>query len=148
MIKTVRILITCSLAVALTTVSAVEARPVPQMQAANSAPAYPGAIVLAKGVTSQPLPSSVKGIKMSPQELRIRIRAPIRPILGTIEEGADRIIAETSDPVVRRGALVMKIEMSTTILSAMLRSTRNWRSPTRGDMCSSVRPRSDARRQR
>jgi hypothetical protein len=122
MIKTVRILIACSLAVALTTVSGVEARPVPQMQAANSAPAYPGAIVLAKRVTSHPLHSSVKGIKMSPQEFRIRIRALIRPTLGTIEEAADRIIAETSDPVVRRGALVMKIEMSTTILAAMLRS--------------------------
>jgi hypothetical protein len=50
------------------------------------------------------------------------VRALIRPTLGAIEESADRMIAETSDPVVRRGALLLKIEMSTTMLAAMLRS--------------------------
>jgi hypothetical protein len=50
------------------------------------------------------------------------VRALIRPTLGAIEESADQMIAETSDPVVRRGALLLKIEMSTTMLAAMLRS--------------------------
>ena len=47
---------------------------------------------------------------------------PVRPTLGIIEENADRIIANTSDPAVRRGAMILKIEMTTTMLAAMLRS--------------------------
>jgi hypothetical protein len=76
----------------------------------------------AGSAVSFPVTSGIKSLKMSPQELRIRVRALIRPTLGTIEESADRIIADTSDPVVRRGALVLKIEMSTTMLTAMLRN--------------------------
>jgi hypothetical protein len=69
-----------------------------------------------------PLTSSIKDLKMSPQELRIRLRAMIRPILGNIEETADQIIFNTSNPVVRRGVMVWKIETTTTMLSTMLRS--------------------------
>ena len=70
-----------------------------------------------------PVTSSAKNLEISPQELRIRVRALIRPTLGTVEEAADRIIIlETSDPVVRRGALVWKIETTTTLLSALLRN--------------------------
>jgi hypothetical protein len=59
---------------------------------------------------------------MSPEELRVRVRALVRPILGIIEENADRIIANTSDPAIRRGAIVLKIEITTTMLAAMFRS--------------------------
>ena len=68
-----------------------------------------------------PITSGAKKLRMSPQELRIRVRALIRPTLGIVEEAADRILRETTDPALRRGALVWKIETTTTMLSAMLR---------------------------
>ena len=83
---------------------------------------YPGTDLLAKSRSRTPVTSAVKGLEMSPEELRVRVRALIRPVLGIIEESADRIIANTSDPAVRRGGLTLKIEMTTTILAAMLRS--------------------------
>ena len=83
---------------------------------------YPLTDLLAKSKSRTPVTSSVKGLEMSPEELRVRVRALIRPTLGIIEESADRIIANTSDPAVRRGALTLKIEMTTTMLAAMLRS--------------------------
>ncbi len=69
-----------------------------------------------------PVTSSAKKLRMSPQELRIRVRALIRPTLGIVEEAADRGLRETTDPTVRRGAVVWKIEATTTLLSAMLRN--------------------------
>lgn len=81
----------------------------------------PGGDLLAKGKSRTPVTSIIKGLEMSPQELRVRIRALVRPTLGIIEENADMIIANTSDPVVRRGAITLKIEMTTTILAAMFR---------------------------
>ena len=83
---------------------------------------HPGTDLLAKSKSRTPVTSTVKDLEMSPEELRVRVRALVRPILGIIEENADRIIANTSDPAVRRGAIVLKIEMTTTILAAMLRS--------------------------
>jgi len=83
---------------------------------------HPGTDLLAKSKSRTPVTSSVKGLEMSPEELRVRVRALIRPTLGIIEESADRIIANTSDPAVRRGGLTLKIEMTTTMLAAMLRS--------------------------
>lgn len=82
----------------------------------------PGADLLAESASRAPITSSIKTLKVSPRELRIRVRALIRPTLGIIEERADRIITDTSDRVVRRGVLVLKIEMSSTMLAAMLRS--------------------------
>lgn len=81
-----------------------------------------GTDLLAKSKSRTPVTSTVKDLKMSPEELRVRVRALVRPILGIIEEKADRIIANTSDRAVRRGAIVLKIEMTTTMLAAMLRS--------------------------
>ena len=69
-----------------------------------------------------PVTSSVKKLRIPPQELRIRVRALIRPTLGIVEESADRSLRETTDPVVRRGIVVFKIETTTTLLSAMLRN--------------------------
>jgi hypothetical protein len=69
-----------------------------------------------------PVTSSIKKLQVSPQELRIRVRALIRPTLGIVEETADRGLRETADPTVRRGTVVWKIETTTTLLSAMLRS--------------------------
>jgi hypothetical protein len=83
---------------------------------------YPGMDLLAETKSRAPFTSSIKNFDMSPQELRIRVRALIRPTLGIIEERADRIMVEASDPLVRRGVLVLKIEMSATLLAAMLRS--------------------------
>lgn len=72
--------------------------------------------------SSTPVTSSIKRLQMSPQELRIRVRALIRPTLGIVEQAGDRILFATSDPVVRRGALIWKIETTTTFLSALLRN--------------------------
>ena len=83
---------------------------------------HPGTDLFAKSRSRTPVTSAVKGLEISPEELRVRVRALVRPILGIIEENADRIIANTSDPAVRRGALVLKIEMTTTMLAALLRS--------------------------
>lgn len=69
-----------------------------------------------------PVTSNAKKLRMSPQELRIRVRALIRPTLGIVEEAADRGLRETTDPTVRRGTVVWKIEATTTLLSAMLRN--------------------------
>ena len=64
---------------------------------------YPGGDLLAKSKSRTPVTSTVKGLEMSPEELRVRVRALIRPMLGIIEENLDRIIADTSDAAVRRG---------------------------------------------
>jgi hypothetical protein len=72
--------------------------------------------------TNTPVTAGVKGLDISPQELRLRVRALIRPTLGTVEAAADRIIDGSNDPKVRRGAVIWKIETTTTFLSAMLRN--------------------------
>lgn len=69
-----------------------------------------------------PVTSSVKNLGMSPQELRIRVRALIRPTLGIVEETADRVLREGLEPQARRSALVWKVETTTTLLSALLRN--------------------------
>ena len=69
-----------------------------------------------------PVTSSVKKLRIPAQELRIRVRALIRPTLGIVEESADRSLREATDPAVRRGNVVWKIETTTTLLTAMLRN--------------------------
>src|SRR5262245_57075517 len=69
-----------------------------------------------------PVTSNIKQIRISPQELRIRVRALIRPTLGSIEQAADSMLRDTSDPLARRGIVRLKIETTTTLLSAMLRT--------------------------
>jgi hypothetical protein len=69
-----------------------------------------------------PVMTSVKKLEMSPQELRIRVRALIRPTLGIVEQTADRGLRTVTDPTVRRGILSWKIESTTTLLSTMLRT--------------------------
>lgn len=81
-----------------------------------------GAPVSAAKSSRTPLTSSVKQLQMSPQELRIRVRALVRPTLGTVEQTADRMLREASDPTVRRGILRWKVETTTTFLSALLRT--------------------------
>jgi len=77
---------------------------------------------IAKNKSRTPVTAEIKNLEASPQELRIRVRALVRPTLGIIEESADQILRSTSDPVARRAVLVWKIEATTTILSAMLRT--------------------------
>lgn len=48
-------------------------------------------------------------ISMSPGELRMRLNALAGVFSGTIEQAADRVIAETGDPVVERRARMWKI---------------------------------------
>jgi len=86
------------------------------------ATASPRLGLAAASASSIPVTASATARDISPKELRIRVRALIRPVLGTVEESADEIRAATGDPVVRRGALVLKIETTTTFLAALLRS--------------------------
>lgn len=65
--------------------------------------------------------ASAKGLEMSPEELRIRVRALIRPAVGIIEESADRGLRESPDPELRRLLLVWKVETTTTLMAALLR---------------------------
>ena len=81
-----------------------------------------GAPAQAAKKSRTPVMSSIEGLEISPQELRIRVRALIRPTLGITEEAADRMLRDASDPVVRRGVLRWKIETTGTLLSAMLRN--------------------------
>jgi hypothetical protein len=81
-----------------------------------------GGTVWAKKKSTTPVTAGVKQLQLSPQELRIRVRALIRPTVGTVEEASDRVIRETADPVVRRSVLTLKIEATTTLLAAMLRN--------------------------
>ncbi len=83
---------------------------------------YPGTDLFAESKSRAPVTSGIKGLGTSPQELRIRVRALIRPTLGIIEERVDRTMADTSDPTIRRGLLVLKIEMTSTMLVALLRN--------------------------
>lgn len=72
--------------------------------------------------TRTPVTSSAKNLHVSPQELRIRVRALIRPTLGGIEQAADNSLEGATDPKIKRGVLSWKIETTTTLLSAMLRN--------------------------
>lgn len=69
-----------------------------------------------------PVTSGVERLEMSTRELRVRVRALTRPLLGLIEEGSDRVLAEVEDPGVRRATLVWKIESTTTLMNALLRN--------------------------
>ena len=71
--------------------------------------------------STTPITSGIKDLQMSPQELRIRVRALIRPVLGTIEERGDRMLAETKEPLLRRYLLIWKFEATSTMLAALLR---------------------------
>lgn len=76
----------------------------------------------AKKKSNAPVMSAVKKLDMSPQELRIRVRALIRPTLGIVEQTADRGLRDITDPTLRRGILSWKIESTTILLSTMLRT--------------------------
>ncbi len=69
-----------------------------------------------------PVTASATKLQMSPQELRIRVRAQIRPVLGMIEEGVDDALADVTAPDTRSIGLKLKIEATSTLLSAMLRN--------------------------
>ena len=69
-----------------------------------------------------PLTSTIENLGMSPQELRIRVRALLRPTLGILEETADTSVQDVDEPEVHRAAVRWKIETTTTLLSAMLRN--------------------------
>lgn len=73
------------------------------------------------GASRTPITSSATRLEMSPEELRIWVRALIRPAVGIIEESADRIRAEATDPAMRRRLLVWKVEATTTLMAALLR---------------------------
>ena len=49
-------------------------------------------------------------IAVNSEQARVRVRSLVQPLCGTIVEGADRILAESTNRVVRRQALLWKIE--------------------------------------
>jgi hypothetical protein len=69
-----------------------------------------------------PLTSTIENLGMSPQELRIRVRALIRPTLGILEETGDISAQDVDVAEAQRATLHWRIETTTTLLSAMLRN--------------------------
>ncbi len=51
-----------------------------------------------------------KDLAVTQEQVRLRMRALVDPMCGELEQAADRIIAGTTDPGVRRAALLWKIE--------------------------------------
>ena len=68
-----------------------------------------------------PVTASASKLRISPHELRIRVRAQIRPVVGLLEEGVDDTLADSTAAATRRHGLILKIEGTSTLLSAMLR---------------------------
>jgi len=60
-------------------------------------------------------------LAVTEQQVRIRMRALVEPLSGTIVESADRIMAGTTNRTVRRAALVWKIEAVPALREALFR---------------------------
>jgi hypothetical protein len=58
-------------------------------------------------------------IAASPNQIRLRMRSLVDPFAGEIERTADRIVAGTSDPAVKRAAIKWKIEGVPALRSAL-----------------------------
>jgi hypothetical protein len=75
--------------------------------------ALAGVLTLPVGCIKAPqqtgLAAQVKEVKVSGTELRLRTHAHADRAMGVIQEAANRIIAETDDPEVRRNALLWKM---------------------------------------
>jgi hypothetical protein len=68
-----------------------------------------------------PVTAGATNLRMSSGEMRIRVRSQIRPVLGLLEEGVDGILADRPGAEIRRLALIVKIEATSTLLTALLR---------------------------
>ncbi len=68
-----------------------------------------------------PVTAGATNLRMSPAELRIRVRSQIRPVLGLVEDGVDEILEARPSAEIRRLALIVKIEATSTLLTALLR---------------------------
>ena len=64
-----------------------------------------------------------QGVKVSSEAIRVRLRSEAIPFTGLMAQAADVVIAESSDPAVRRRALVWKIN----VVPAMYRTLFNQR---------------------
>lgn len=59
----------------------------------------------------EPAVHAQKVVAVTPNQLRLRMRALVGPMTGQIEQAADQIIAATTDDAVKRAALRWKIEV-------------------------------------
>jgi len=64
---------------------------------------------------------STEDVAVTPQQARLRMRALVEPLSGAIVESADRISAGTTNRVVRREALLWKIEGVSALREALFR---------------------------
>ncbi len=53
-------------------------------------------------------PENVEGLRISSEQLRVRMRVLVNPLTGIVQGAADEIIAASDDPEVRRAALEWK----------------------------------------
>ena len=80
-----------------------------------------GCRVKAPAVSLEGRVHPVEDISASTQQARLRIRALALPLSGAIVEAADRISAATTDPGIRRGALIWKLEGVPALREALFR---------------------------
>ena len=75
------------------------------------------------GKNDESFPINPEGSQITKAELRIRVRSLALPFSGIIEEAADSVIAESSDPEVRKLALLWKINGIPSMQSALFQPT-------------------------
>jgi hypothetical protein len=76
--------------------------------------AFPVVVVLLAGCATIPTQSASMrqlGVEVSSEAIRVRLRSEAIPFTGLMAQAADVVIAESSDPAVRRRALVWKINV-------------------------------------
>src|SRR5262245_19742585 len=83
--------------------------------------AGPGCVVTPPAQKSDPAVHPGGDIAVSFEQARLRMRALVGPLSGDIIESADRIMAGTTDPAVKRAALLWKIEAVPALREALFR---------------------------
>ena len=81
-----------------------------------------GCSAVTAGKNDDTFPINPEGSQITKAELRIRVRSLALPFSGIIEEAADSVIAETTDPEVRKLALLWKINGIPSMQAALFQS--------------------------
>ena len=55
-------------------------------------------------------PENVTGLRITPEQLRLRVRVMVNPLSGMVIEAANEIIVESLDPSIQREALIWKAD--------------------------------------
>lgn len=79
----------------------------------------PGCRIPGSHIRTEEAVHSESDIALTGEQLRLHVRALVDPLCGRIEAAADRIIAESTEPTVRRHALIWKIDAVPTLRQAL-----------------------------